>query len=171
MDLQECFLVPESASQNIQSTESSSGEEEEDAAEAPGSPLLGRQTSLLLLPASPLLTRRKRGRTPPDALAARSLRPRRILDILQPDEEELTLQQISCESEPSCLSRILQNLLDSSRGSEEGGGNGRSMDQISIKTPNPKCRLFLKIDQKRYLAAGFYLAPDPLPPPPPLHTV
>jgi hypothetical protein len=23
----------------------------------------------------------------------------------------------------------------------------RPMDQISIKTPNPKCRLFLKIDQ------------------------
>ena len=41
------------------------------------------------------------------------------------------------------------------------------MDQISIKAPNPKCRLFLKIDQKRYLAAGGYLseAPDPLPPP------
>jgi hypothetical protein len=146
MDLQECFLVPESASQNIQSAESSSGEEEEDAAEAPGSPLLGRQTSLLLLPASPLLTRRKRGRTSLDSPAARSLRPRRILDILQPDEEELTLQQITCESEPSCLSRILESLLDSSRGSEEGGGNGRSMDQISIKTPNPKCRLFLKIN-------------------------
>jgi hypothetical protein len=28
------------------------------------------------------------------------------------------------------------------------------MDQISIKTPNPKCRLFLKIDQQRYLAVG-----------------
>ena len=41
------------------------------------------------------------------------------------------------------------------------------MDQISLKTPNPKCRLFLKIDQERYLAAGVYLseAPDPLPPP------
>jgi hypothetical protein len=39
------------------------------------------------------------------------------------------------------------------------------MDQISIKTPNSKCRLFLKIDQSRYLAAGFYLpeATDPLP--------
>jgi hypothetical protein len=43
-----------------------------------------------------------------------------------------------------------------------------SMDQISIKTPNPKCRLFLKIYQERYLAAGVYLseAPDPLPPTP-----
>jgi hypothetical protein len=42
------------------------------------------------------------------------------------------------------------------------------MDQIPIKTPNPKCRLFLKIDhyQQRYLAAGVYLseAPDSLPP-------
>jgi hypothetical protein len=39
------------------------------------------------------------------------------------------------------------------------------MDQISIKTPNPKCQLFLKIDQQRYLAAGVYLseAPYPLP--------
>jgi hypothetical protein len=44
------------------------------------------------------------------------------------------------------------------------------MVQISIKTPNPKFPLFLKICQ--YLAAGVYLseAPDPLPPPP-LHTV
>jgi hypothetical protein len=42
-----------------------------------------------------------------------------------------------------------------------------SKGQISIKTPNPKCLLFLKIDQLMYLAAGFYLseAPDPLPPP------
>ncbi len=42
------------------------------------------------------------------------------------------------------------------------------MDQISIKTPNPKCRLFLKFDQERYLAPGVYLskAPDPLLPPP-----
>jgi hypothetical protein len=31
------------------------------------------------------------------------------------------------------------------------------MDQISLKTPNPNCRLFLKIDQYRYLAAGIYL--------------
>jgi hypothetical protein len=38
---------------------------------------------------------------------------------------------------------------------EEGGGGGgglgstgsMAMDQISIKKPNPKCRLFLKIDQ------------------------
>jgi hypothetical protein len=45
-----------------------------------------------------------------------------------------------------------------------------TMDQISLKTPNPKCRLFLKIHQERYLAAGVYLseAPDP---PPLLHTV
>jgi hypothetical protein len=44
------------------------------------------------------------------------------------------------------------------------------MDQISIKTPNPKRRLFLNIDQKRYLAAGIYLseATDPLPSPPPV---
>jgi len=26
-------------------------------------------------------------------------------------------------------------------------GIGVSLDQISIKTPNPKCRLFIKIDQ------------------------
>jgi hypothetical protein len=43
-----------------------------------------------------------------------------------------------------------------------------SMENIPIKTPNPKCRLFLQIDQYRYLAAGVYLseAPDLLPPPP-----
>jgi hypothetical protein len=41
------------------------------------------------------------------------------------------------------------------------------MDQTSIKTPNPKCRLFLKIYQLRDLAAGVYLseARDPLPHP------
>ncbi len=36
------------------------------------------------------------------------------------------------------------------------------MDQISIKTPNPKCRLFLKTLQSRYLAAGVYLSEAPL---------
>jgi hypothetical protein len=30
------------------------------------------------------------------------------------------------------------------------------MDQITIKTPNPKGRLFLKIDLERDLAAGVY---------------
>jgi hypothetical protein len=35
------------------------------------------------------------------------------------------------------------------------------MDQI--KTPNPKCRLFLKIYQYRYLAAGEYLSDAPSP--------
>ncbi len=35
------------------------------------------------------------------------------------------------------------------------------MDQITIKTPNPKCRLFLKIDLKRDLAAGVYLSEAP----------
>jgi hypothetical protein len=41
------------------------------------------------------------------------------------------------------------------------------MDQISIKIPNPKCRLFLKIDG--YLTPGVYLseALDP----PLFHTV
>jgi hypothetical protein len=39
-----------------------------------------------------------------------------------------------------------------------------AMDQISIKTPNPKCRLFLKIDQERYLAVGVYLSETPDPP-------
>jgi hypothetical protein len=38
-----------------------------------------------------------------------------------------------------------------------------STDQISIKTQDRKYRLFLKIDQETYLAAGVYLtkAPDP----------
>jgi hypothetical protein len=35
-----------------------------------------------------------------------------------------------------------------------------NMDQISIKTPNPKCRLFLKID----LTAGVYMSDVPYPP-------
>jgi len=38
------------------------------------------------------------------------------------------------------------------------------MDQKSKKTPNPKCRLFLKIDQYWYLAAGVYLSEAPYPP-------
>ncbi len=38
------------------------------------------------------------------------------------------------------------------------------MDQISIKTPNPKCRLFLKFYQLRYLAAGVNLSEAPSPP-------
>jgi hypothetical protein len=52
---------------------------------------------------------------------------------------------------------------------ESSRGSNPIMDQISIKASNPKCRLFLKIDQQRYLAAGVYLpeAPDRLPPPPP----
>ena len=41
---------------------------------------------------------------------------------------------------------------------------GEPMDQISIKTPNPKCRLFLKIDQKRCLAAGVNMSEAPSPP-------
>ncbi len=36
-----------------------------------------------------------------------------------------------------------------------------SMDQITIKTPNPKGSLFLKIDLKRDLAAGIYLSEAP----------
>jgi hypothetical protein len=36
------------------------------------------------------------------------------------------------------------------------------MDQISTKTSNSKCRLFLKIDQ--YLAAGVHLSMAPYPP-------
>ncbi len=35
-----------------------------------------------------------------------------------------------------------------------GLGWDRTMDHISIKTPNPKCRLCLKTDRKRDLAAG-----------------
>jgi hypothetical protein len=40
------------------------------------------------------------------------------------------------------------------------------MGQISMKTPKPKCRLFLKSDQLRHLVSGVYLSevPDPLPP-------
>ncbi len=45
------------------------------------------------------------------------------------------------------------------------------MDQISKKTPNPKCPLFLKNDQYRYLAASVYLSEAPIPSPPPLHTL
>ncbi len=44
------------------------------------------------------------------------------------------------------------------------------MDQIYIKTANPKC-LLLTMDQKRYLAAGVYIPYPPYPPPPMLHTV
>jgi hypothetical protein len=40
----------------------------------------------------------------------------------------------------------------------------RGMDQISIKTPNPKYRLFLKIYQHRYFAAGVYLSEASSPP-------
>jgi hypothetical protein len=38
------------------------------------------------------------------------------------------------------------------------------MEQISVKTPNPKCQLFLKIYQWRYLAAGVHLSEAPAPP-------
>jgi hypothetical protein len=43
-------------------------------------------------------------------------------------------------------------------------GPAASMDQIALKKPNPKCRLFLKIDLYRDLAACVYLseAPSPL---------
>jgi hypothetical protein len=37
-----------------------------------------------------------------------------------------------------------------------------SMDRIALKTPNPKCRLFLKIEG--YLAACVYLSEAPSPP-------
>ena len=36
------------------------------------------------------------------------------------------------------------------------------MDQIPIKTPDPKGRLFLKIELLRDLAAGAYLSEAPL---------
>ncbi len=39
-----------------------------------------------------------------------------------------------------------------------------TMDQISIKKPNTEWRLFLEIDQQRYLAAGVYLSEVPSPP-------
>ncbi len=47
----------------------------------------------------------------------------------------------------------------------------QGMEQISIKTPNPKCRIFLKIDLYRYLAAGVYLSEPSIPSLPLLHTV
>jgi hypothetical protein len=37
-------------------------------------------------------------------------------------------------------------------------------DQITIKTPNPKGRLFLKINMERDLAADVYLSEAPSPP-------
>jgi hypothetical protein len=41
------------------------------------------------------------------------------------------------------------------------------MDQIPIKTPNPKCRLFLKLTSKgTCMAASVYLSEAPDPPPP-----
>jgi hypothetical protein len=40
----------------------------------------------------------------------------------------------------------------------------KSMDQITIKTPIPKGRLFLKTALLRYLAAGVYLSEAPSPP-------
>ena len=42
------------------------------------------------------------------------------------------------------------------------------MHQISKKTTNPKCRLFSKIELKRYMAAGVYLFEAHGPPPPPV---
>jgi hypothetical protein len=42
-----------------------------------------------------------------------------------------------------------------------GGLKVLAMDQITIKTPNPKCRLFLKIDLERELAAGVYVSEAP----------
>ncbi len=38
------------------------------------------------------------------------------------------------------------------------------MDQIALKTPNPKCWLFLKIDMQRYLVPCVYLSEAPSPP-------
>ena len=93
MDLPNGFLVPESASQIIESSSSSSEEDEEEADDdRSGSPLLGRRTSLAastspflpssailpitsLLPTSPLLSKRKRPRSPNPSYG----RPRRIL--------------------------------------------------------------------------------------------
>jgi hypothetical protein len=48
-------------------------------------------------------------------------------------------------------------------GAAQGYVELMSMDQISITTPNPKCRLFFKIDQ--YLAASVYLSEVHDPPP------
>jgi hypothetical protein len=38
------------------------------------------------------------------------------------------------------------------------------MDKITIKTPNPKGRLFIKIGLQRDLAEGVYLSEAPSPP-------
>ncbi len=47
----------------------------------------------------------------------------------------------------------------------------KPMDQISTKTPNPKCRLFLKIDLVKVLGGRCLSVWGPWSPPPLLHTV
>ncbi len=65
---------------------------------------------------------------------------------------------------------MLQGVLEGYNGTvfaygQTGCGKSFSMqgmDQIAIKIPNPKCRLFLKIDLVSDLAAGVYLSEAPL---------
>jgi hypothetical protein len=47
----------------------------------------------------------------------------------------------------SKIPRIVQIIQGTNRHGRFVLDNSTSMDQISIKTPNPKCRLFLKIDR------------------------
>ena len=51
--------------------------------------------------------------------------------------------------------------------SRHGAQHGPNIYKDS-ETPNPKCRIFLKVDQKRYLAEGVYLSEAPIPPPSPV---
>jgi hypothetical protein len=124
MDMFSGCLVPESASQIIQTADSSSDGECDAAGAATmgSSPLLGRRTPHTP-PASPLLTKRKRVLSPSVGIS-RALKPRRILDLLQPDEEELALQSIS-SAEPSGLSRLLECVLGS------GGAEGSASAQLA----------------------------------------
>jgi hypothetical protein len=58
----------------------------------------------------------------------------------------------------------LQDLNVEEAGRRTSQNCRQNMDQISIKTPNPKGRLFFKIDLLRDLAAGVYLSEAPSPP-------
>jgi hypothetical protein len=69
------------------------------------------------------------------------------------------LNKKSKERLPNCQmkeladhSKPLPNLKECRHSTDEDKHNKvEGMDQVSIKTPNPKCRLFLKIDPSPYL--------------------
>ncbi len=44
-------------------------------------------------------------------------------------------------------------------------------EEMRTRGPNPKCRLFLQIDQQTYLAAGDYLSEAPIPSSHPRYTL